>query len=207
MPSEAPGGGVVCVTMGEAGEGTDVTNDVVGRPLPDDVYPDAPVQDNDPFPAEEFDAFVAATGDRLLRTAYLLTGDERTAEDLVQDTLLRVWSHWSRVRQADAPVAYARRVLVNTSVSRWRRLAVRPERLVADLPDRATTDAGPRDHALWTAVVALPPRQRAVVVLAYYEDLSDGQVAEALGTSVGTVKSQRAKALRKLRAHLVEEDR
>lgn len=110
------------------------------------------------------------------------------------------------MRQTDAPVAYALRVLVNSSVSRWRRLAVRPERLVAELPDRATVDAGPRDEGLWAAVVALPPRQRAVVVLSYYEDLSEGQIAEALGTSIGTVKSQRAKALRKLRTQLVEEN-
>ena len=156
--------------------------------------------------AEEFDTFVAGFGSRLLRTAYLLTGDRGAAEDLVQDVLVRAWSRWSRVSAADEPRAYVRRMLVNASVSRWRAVrSRRAERLVAQPPDRPGTDADRRDDEVWALVATLPPRQRAVVVLSYYEDLSDGQVAEALGCSTGTVKSQRAKALRSLRARIDQE--
>lgn len=153
-----------------------------------------------------FDAFVSSHGSRLLRTAYLLTGDHGAAEDLLQDTLVRAWSRWSRVAGADEPLAYVRRMLVNASVSRWRARRLRPrERLVASPPDRAVAEADARDDEVWALVSSLPPRQRAVVVLSYYEDLSDGQVADALGTATGTVKSQRAKALRTLRRWLGEE--
>jgi RNA polymerase sigma-70 factor (sigma-E family) len=159
--------------------------------------------------AAEFDAFVASSGSALLRTAYLLTGDHASAEDLLQDTLVRVWSRWSRVRAADRPLAYARRVLVTTSVSRWRAARSRSgrEHLVADPPETGGGEAAPRDDELWQAVLALPPRQRAVMVLAYYEDLTDQDAAEVLACTVGTVKSQRAKALRALRIRLAEEDR
>jgi RNA polymerase sigma-70 factor (sigma-E family) len=158
--------------------------------------------------AAEFDAFVAGSGGRLLRTAYLLTGDHGAAEDLVQDVLVRAWSRWSRVSGADEPAAYVRRMLVNASVSRWRSLRARPaERLVAEPPERAGTETEPRDDEVWALVGTLPPRQRAVVVLSYYEDLPDAQVAEALGCTTGTVKSQRAKALRSMRARQpVEEE-
>jgi RNA polymerase sigma-70 factor (sigma-E family) len=157
----------------------------------------------------EFDAFVAGSGSRLLRTAYLLTGDQRSAEDLLQDALLRVWSRWSRVRAADHPLAYARRVLVTTSVSRWRALRTRTagERLVADPPESGVAAPTERDDELWQAVLSLPPRQRAVMVLGYYEDLTDADTADVLGCTVGTVKSQRAKALRNLRLTLAEEER
>ena len=159
--------------------------------------------------AAEFDAFVASSGSTLLRTAYLLTGDHASAEDLLQDTLVRVWSRWSRVRAADSPLAYARRVLVTTSVSRWRAARSRSgrEHLVADPPETGSGEPPPRDDELWQAVLALPPRQRAVMVLAYYEDLTDQDAAEVLACTVGTVKSQRAKALRALRLRLAEEDR
>ena len=159
--------------------------------------------------AAEFDVFVASSGGGLLRTAYLLTGDHATAEDLLQDTLIRVWSRWSRVRAADRPLAYARRVLVTTSVSRWRtaRSRLAREHLVADLPESGGAGSAPRDDELWQAVLTLPPRQRAVMVLAYYEDLTDHDAAEVLACTVGTVKSQRAKALRTLRLRLAEEDR
>ena len=176
---------------------------VAGRDLPDVVA------DGRADHAAEFDAFVAGSGSRLLRTAYLLTGDQRAAEDLLQDTLLRIWSRWSRVRAADHPLAYARRVLVTTSVSRWRALRTRTagERLVAHPPETRAAEPAERDDELWQAVLSLPPRQRAVMVLGYYEDLTDADAAEVLGCAVGTVKSQRAKALRTLRATLAEEER
>lgn len=156
--------------------------------------------------AAGFDAFVTAHGSRLLRTAFLLTGEHGAAEDLLQDTFVRAWSRWSRVAGADEPLAYVRRMLVNGSVSRWRALRSRPgERLVAEAPEGVAPAHREHDDEMWQLVATLAPRQRAVVVLGYYEDLTDGQVAEALGCATGTVKSQRAKALRTLRARLSEE--
>jgi RNA polymerase sigma-70 factor (sigma-E family) len=157
--------------------------------------------------AAAFDAFVTAHGSRLLRTAFLLTGDHPAAEDLLQETLVRAWTRWSRVAAADEPLAYVRRMLVNASISRHRSLRLRraAERLVAAPPDRTASDPQRPDDDLWQQVATLPPRQRAVVVLAYYEDLTDGQVADALATTTGTVKSQRAKALRALRGRLGSE--
>ena len=112
MSHEAPGERARRVTKGVETPGVDEM--VGGRDLPDVVAHGRADH------AAEFDAFVAGSGSRLLRTAYLLTGDQRAAEDLLQDALLRVWSRWSRVRAAEHPLAYARRVLVTTSVSRWR---------------------------------------------------------------------------------------
>jgi RNA polymerase sigma-70 factor (sigma-E family) len=192
------------VTMGVEARGMD--DEVVGHAIAD-VLAAPQVTDEAGLAEDEFDAFVAGAGGRLLRTAYLLTGDRGAAEDLVQDVLVRAWSHWARVSGADQPQAYVRRMLVNASVSRWRALrARRHERLVAEPPDRAGTDSEQHDDELWALVATLPARQRAVVVLSYYEDLPDAEVADALGCSTGTVKSQRAKALRSMRTRLAEEE-
>ena len=202
MSREAPGSRARRVTKGVEAPGVDEM--VAGRDLPDVVAHGRADH------AAEFDAFVAGSGSRLLRTAYLLTGDQRAAEDLLQDALLRVWSRGSRVRAAEHPLAYARRVLVTTAVSRWRASRTRTagERLMAEPPETSTQDAKPeRDDELWQAVLSLPPRQRAVMVLAYYEDLTDADTADVLGCTIGTVKSQRAKALRSLRVRLAEEER
>ncbi|TGN63128.1 SigE family RNA polymerase sigma factor [Nocardioides eburneiflavus] len=147
---------------------------------------------------ELFDAFVVARSPSLLRTAYLLTHDRGLAEDLVQTTLTKTWFAWGRLNDDD-PVRYVRRVLVATSVSWHRRLWVR-ERPTAELPEQ-TAEVGdsPEAHDLWVAIGHLPPRQRAVVVLRYYEDLSEAETAQLLGCSVGTVKSQCSKAMSKLR--------
>jgi RNA polymerase sigma-70 factor (sigma-E family) len=181
-----------------------VDETVVSDPTPSEVIAEPAAGD-----AREFDAFVAARGSALLRTAYLLTADAAAAEDLLQDTLVRAWSRWSRVRRADAPEAYVRRMLVNASISRWRssRSRFSRERLMAEPPDVAAPDRVGRDDELWRAVVALPPRQRAVLALTYFEDRADAEIAELLGCAVGTVKSQRAKALRTMRTRLDEEDR
>jgi RNA polymerase sigma-70 factor (sigma-E family) len=167
----------------------------------------AVLADGPPCPPSTFDAFVAAHGSGLQRTAYLLTGDHGVAEDLVQDTLVRAWSRWGRVEAADQPLAYVRRMLVNASISRWRTASRRQvrERLTERPPERPVLDADGVDTELWSLVESLPARQRAVVVLTYYEDLSEGDVADLLGTAIGTVKSQRAKALRSLRARLAQE--
>lgn len=147
----------------------------------------------------DFDDFVAARSSRLLRTAYLLTHDHGLAEDLLQTALTKAWFAWSRI-QGD-PEPYVRRILVNTYASWWRRKrhGERPtEQLPEDGYDDATTGAA-TGHDLWQAMARLPRRMRAVVVLRYFEDLTEAQAAQVLGCSVGTVKSQTSKALAKLR--------
>lgn len=142
--------------------------------------------------------FVAARSDRLLRTAYLLTHDWATAEDLLQESLAKAWFAWPRV---DEPEPYVRKVLVTTYTSWWRR-RWRRELPSAALPDTPQGDAAGRydeRDSLWRAVGRLPARQRAVIVLRFYEDLSVAEVADVLGCEPGTVKSQTAKALAKLR--------
>ncbi len=145
-----------------------------------------------------FDEFVATRGPALLRTAYLLTGDHGLAEDLLQTALAKSWFAWGRIDGPPEP--YVRRVLTTTYATWWRR-RWRAERPAGELPDRPAA-AGPsvedRD-ALWRALAVLPRRQRAVVVLRYYEDLSETDTAEALGISRGTVKSQASRALAALR--------
>lgn len=151
---------------------------------------------------DAFAAFVASRQRRLLRTAWLLTGDWAAAEDLVQSALAKTWRHWRRVTSADDPDAYVRRVLVNTFASSWRR-RWRGEQPTATLPETAIAD--PADEialrlGVQSALATLPSRQRAVLVLRYVEDLSEAQVAGLLGCAVGTVKSTSAKALARLRA-------
>ena len=150
----------------------------------------------------EFTAFVAARGRALLRTAYLLTGDHQAAEDLVQTALAKVYVVWPRVRAKEAVEAYVRRTMVTTHVSWWRR-RWRGEVPTEHLPERPAPDpyASVGDAAsLRAALDRLPRRQRAVVVLRYWEDLPEAEVADLLGCSVGTVKSQASRALAKLRA-------
>ncbi|MDH2412669.1 SigE family RNA polymerase sigma factor [Nocardioides sp. CER19] len=147
----------------------------------------------------EFDAFVAARSSTLLRTAYLLTRDHALAEDLLQTALTKAWFAWSRIETA--PEAYVRKVLVNTYATWWRR-RWNGERASSDLPDpgiASSADASDASHDLWQAMERLPRRQRAVVVLRYFEDLSESETAAVLGCAVGTVKSQASKALAKLR--------
>jgi RNA polymerase sigma-70 factor (sigma-E family) len=145
---------------------------------------------------EELRSFVQRRYAALLRTAYLLTGSHEQAEDLVQSALLAVMSRWRRVEQ---PEAYLRRVMVNLLVARARRRRV-VEVLTAVLPDRpVATDEPAVPDEVWTAVRSLPARMRAVLVLRYWEDLSEAQVAEVLGCSVGSVKSQASRGLARLR--------
>lgn len=159
-----------------------------------------------------FEAYVLARGDALHRTAYLLTHDHALAEDLVQTTLARSWHAWPRIQGEPDP--YVRKVLVNTYASWWRR-RWNNEQPTERLPDDAQDDHGDevaRRDGLVRALATLPRRQRAVIVLRYFEDLTEAQTAQALGVSVGTVKSQTAKALARLRvspalsrAELIEE--
>ncbi|MFB7335945.1 SigE family RNA polymerase sigma factor [Streptomyces adustus] len=156
---------------------------------------------------EEFRAFVAGRWPRLMRTAFLLTGERHAAEDLVQSTLEKTFVAWRRVGSADDPEAYVRRVMINAHARRHRRklrefLAPRDDsglaHEIADTGDRIS-QADDR-NALLKALVQLPPRQRQAVVLRYWEDLTESQTAEAMGCSVGAVKSNAAKGIAKLRA-------
>lgn len=150
-----------------------------------------------------FDAFAALRWRRLVRTAYLLTGDHHEAEDLVQATLAKVYPHWSRISRLESPDAYLHRAMVNNNVSRQRRRRV-VQFLTPWIPDRVQQSGAAQVEQrslLLRALAELPPRQRAVVVLRYWEDLSEQQVAEALGCSPGNVKSQASRGLRKLRDH------
>ena len=144
----------------------------------------------------EFERFVAEHGRRLLATAALLTQQRGTAEDLVQTTLLRTWDAWARIE--GRPEAYARRIMVNTYVSWWRR-RWNGEHPTDDLPAVAAPDPDTATALdLRTALARLPRRQRTVLVLRYYEDLTTAEVAALMGTSIGTVKSQTSKALARL---------
>lgn len=152
---------------------------------------------------QSFDEFVRARSPALLRSAYLLTTERHAAEDLLQDVLERTYLKWRRIR--DAPEAYARRIMVNRAVDGWRRRGRRKEAKLDHevLPPHA-------DHAdgivvrqvVLTALRALPARQRAAVVLRYLDDLSEADTAQAMGCSVGAVKSHTARGLAKLRAVL-----
>ena len=147
-----------------------------------------------------FDEFVAVRGQALHRTAYLLTGDWALAEDLLQTALARAYPRWSRIERDD-PEAYVRKALVNTWSSWWRR-KWRGEAPTDRLPESAVPDAyadADRRDAVRDALRRLPPKQRAVVVLRFHEDMTEAQVAALLGISVGTVKSQTSKALANLR--------
>ncbi len=146
---------------------------------------------------DDFEAFVASRYVALLRTAYLLTGDHHDAEDLLQQALVKAVGAWGRI--TGDPEPYVRTILVRQNISRWRRRRWRE--LSTDTPgDVAVTDVGAEDRLeLHRALGVLAPRQRAVIVLRYYEDLTEVQTAEALGISVGTVKSQARDALRRLR--------
>jgi len=150
-----------------------------------------------------FEEFVYARSGSLLRTALLLTGQNQAeAEDLLQLALERAYRHWARVCRSGEPERYVRGILAHASADRWRRLARRAERplpAAADpaLPDHSAVVAD-RDYLL-RALAALPPRQRAVLVLRYFDDLSEAETAAMLGCSVGTVKSQAARGLARLR--------
>lgn len=142
----------------------------------------------------EFEDFVAVRSPRLLTTAYLLTHDHGRAEDLLQTSLAKLWLAWSRV---DEPDAYVRKVMVTTYASWWRR-KWRGEKPSEALPETAVSESG-RDPDMWAALARLPRGQRVVLVLRFYEDLTESETARILDCSVGTVKSQSAKGLAKLR--------
>jgi RNA polymerase sigma-70 factor (sigma-E family) len=167
---------------------------------------------------QQFDRFVSEATDRLVRTAYLMTADPCEAEDLAQETLIRVARHWDRVRAMDQPAAYARRVLVNLVIDGGVRRRRRSDELSGGDPgdpDGIESQVDPSSAHLFglvdgrvefrSALATLPARQRAVVVLRYWEDMSENEVAALLGCSAGTVKSTASRGLARLRAALAHD--
>jgi RNA polymerase sigma-70 factor (sigma-E family) len=151
----------------------------------------------------EFAEFVEAAWPGLYRTAYLILGEHQLAEDLVQTTLTKTYASWGKVREPAAALGYARVVLAHTAASWFRRRSWRNEHPTESMPDEPQSPADPSDRpALMAALSKLPPRQRAVVVLRYFDDLSVREVARAMSISEGTVKSQTAHALDRLRIQL-----
>jgi RNA polymerase sigma-70 factor (sigma-E family) len=154
----------------------------------------------------DFTAYLEARQGRLLRTAYLLTGDQHQAEDLLQTSLAKLYLAWDKVRDRSSIDAYARRIMVNENNSAWRRPWRRRERATdfaaegapAGTPAGFAYDDGVGD-AVWQIVQTLPRRARAVVVLRYYEQLTEAETAEVLGVAIGTVKSQTVRAMAALR--------
>lgn len=149
----------------------------------------------------EFHDFVVARSGALAGLARLLAADAHAAEDLLQVSLLRAWRSWRSVRQAESPEAYIRKIMVNAAVSGWRR-RWRAESPADPLPEMPAEDqyqaVADRDYLI-RAVRALPPRQQAAVVLRYFSDLDDAEIADALGCGVSTVRSQISRALASLR--------
>jgi RNA polymerase sigma-70 factor (sigma-E family) len=153
---------------------------------------------------DEFTSYLAVAFPRLRRTAFLLCGDWHAAEDLAQITLTKVFASWRRIIRSDAVDAYARKTLLNSYTAECRRKR-HTEVPTAGLPERPVDQPGPELRLdVMEALATLPPKARAVVVLRYWEDLSIEQTAASLGCSAGTVKSQSARALEKLRALLDE---
>jgi RNA polymerase sigma-70 factor (sigma-E family) len=148
-----------------------------------------------------FAALVEARSKALLRLAYVVVGDHQLAQDLLQEALVKAYVAWPRLRDASSAEAYVRRTMVTTAIS-WRRRRSFHEPPTDSFPDENEPDETDRlatQDVLWEQVCRLPPRQRTALVLRYYEDLSEAQTADLMGCSVGTVKSQVATALSKLR--------
>lgn len=149
----------------------------------------------------EFVGFVTARQQALLRFAYLLTSDHHTAEDLVQTALAKTYLSWGRLRDRGALDAYVRRIIVNENFSLWRRPWKRNESPSDELPEAEVSSPETHDgDAMWRIVQTLPTRQRATVVLRYYEEMSEAETAMVLGCSVGTVKSQTSRGIAALRS-------
>jgi len=152
---------------------------------------------------EDFRGFFAQHYERLCRLGFLLTGDPAQAEELAQDALVRTWRRWRQVGKPDNPETYARKVLVNRHRSLLRRALVEARYRFRNRPTEGSTDEHPEDAiVLWAATRRLPLRQQAVLVLRYYEDLSEAEIARVLGIPVGTVKTLARRGLARLRRSL-----
>ena len=174
----------------------------VTGPAPVEGIP--PLRRRDP---QVFAEFVAARSPALHRAAYLMVGDRQLAQDLVQEALTKTYVAWPRLRDPRNAEAYTRKAITTTAIGWFRRKSWAGERSVEQVPDLPRS--GHADEAdlrawLWQALLALPVRQRAAIVLRFYEDLTEAQTAQAMGCAVGTVKSQVHAGLTKLRAQLSE---
>jgi RNA polymerase sigma-70 factor (sigma-E family) len=148
-----------------------------------------------------FSEFVEARSTSLFRTAYLMVGDHQLAQDLLQEALVKTLIAWPRLHDRGNVEAYTRRIVVTTSIS-WRRRRSFHERPTGTLPERVDTDRVETvvtHDAVIAALLSVPPRQRVAIVLRYYQDLTEAQTADAMGCSVGAVKSQVAAGLKRLR--------
>ncbi|WP_344200049.1 SigE family RNA polymerase sigma factor [Kribbella karoonensis] len=167
----------------------------------------------------DFDEWVTQRGTALLRFAYLVTRDHSRAEEAVQDALISAYSRWSRICRAQDPEAYVRRSIVNADISRWRRFFRRETPTENPGTPRTTRDRTAQDHAapdpadaqaehdaVWALCATLPAKQRAAVVLRYYEDLPDAEIAVILDCSPATVRSQIHRALASLRTTIGTEE-
>lgn len=155
----------------------------------------------------EYAEFVRARGTALLRTAHLLTSNPSQAEDLLQISLTKTYLAWPRLRDPAAAEAYTRRVLANASISWWRQKKNRLELATETLPDKGVehpSQALAERDAMMAALRQLSPQQRAVLVLRFYEDQSEAQIAAMLGLSAGSVKSHASRGLARLRVLLGE---
>lgn len=155
----------------------------------------------DPAPFAEF---VAARSAALHRTAYLLVGDRQLSQDLLQEALTKTYVAWPRLRDPSKAEAYTRKAITTTAISWYRRRSwgERPSDTVPDAVHASHDDEVATRDLVWSALQQLPPRQRAAIVLRYYEDLTEAQTADVLGCAVGTVKSQVAAGISKLRDQL-----
>ena len=154
---------------------------------------------------DEFAEFVTGRSGALHRAAYLMVGDAALAQDLVQEALVKTYAAWPRLRDKGNAEAYCRKAITTTAISWFRRKSWSHERPTETLPPDLAAghdDAVTQSQWLWEGLQQLPPRQRAAIVLRYYEDLTEAQTAEAMGCAVGTVKSQVSAGLTKLREHL-----
>ena len=152
---------------------------------------------------DDFVAFVDARSAALLRTARLLTaGDQHAAEDLVQTALEKAYVAWARIQRKGAQEAYVRSIMTRAAIDRTRQRTRRGEVVTDEVPDVPVHQAGPEDRdQVFGLLELLSPRQRAVVVLRYYDDLSEAQIADALGCSPGAVKAHASRAMAAMRAH------
>lgn len=151
---------------------------------------------------QSYDRLATAAAPALLRLAYVLTGNAPDAEDLLQDTLLATQRHADTIATMTAPTAYLRRALVNTFLSGRRRAARRPRLVALATEPPAPPTVPERLGAVWQHLAALPPKQRATLVLRYYAGMPDHEIAATLGSSESTVRSNAARALATLRTHL-----
>lgn len=157
-----------------------------------------------------FAEFVASRGRALHRAAYLMVGDDALAQDLVQEALTKTYVAWPRLRDPRNAEAYCRKAITTTAISWFRRKGWNNERPTEQLPEGVAPhlghEAAVAEHdAVWQALLSIPPRQRAALVLRFYEDLTEVQTAAAMGCAVGTVKSQVSAGLAKLRDRLGEQ--